>query len=224
MPPRKSCSPTPREEAMGPGLDRIRLVYADPETAFRAMRFEAVLRSVAARSNAAARSSRTRELRSACAAATGLLAGKRRREDGASPRPMSGAARDIERYLRDARARRLKDRLGRGAGAAPARLDRHPALSPAATVLEGARRHRPQRPAGGARLCARRPHGQGRDRRASTRRSGAVRRAERCSATARGPPAVPLFDKAADGLAPAEQQKLADGLAGHARRPAARRP
>jgi len=119
---------------------RFRLVYADPEAAFRAANVDAMLKDPTAAKSTSARLANEPESFGALKGKTGLLASRADREDRSTARLNAPAlARDLERYLemRESAARRLE---------AEERALRHrvsidiPALSPSArSVLERVR-------------------------------------------------------------------------------------
>ncbi|MFG1316385.1 Ti-type conjugative transfer relaxase TraA [Xanthobacter autotrophicus] len=190
---------------------RFRYVFADPETAFRAMNFDAVLSDPAAAKTELDRLVLDPQALGPLKGKTGLLAGKADREDRrVAELNVPALKRDIESYLnlREAAVQKLQ---------ADEQAMRHrvsidiPALSPAAhRVLERVRDaiDRNDLPAAlGYAISNREVKGEI----DGFNKAIAERFGERTLLTnAAREPAGKIFDKAADGLAPGERQKLAE--------------
>lgn len=113
---------------MGGGFIRFRYVFADPETAFRAMNFDAVL----ADKDSATQTLQKLEAEPASIGPlrgkTGIFASKAEREARrVAEVNVPALKRDIERYLQMRESVACGTRR-RGKGAAPACLDRHPGV------------------------------------------------------------------------------------------------
>jgi len=190
---------------------RFRYVFADPETAFRAMNFDAVLSDRTAAKTTLYRLVSEPQALGPLKGRTGLLAGKADREERrVAELNVPALKRDIERYinLREAAVQKLQ---------AEEQAMRHrvsidiPALSPAAhRVLERVRDaiDRNDLPAAiGYAISSREVKGEI----DGFNKAIAERFGERTLLTnAAREPSGKVFDKAADGLAPGERQKLAE--------------
>jgi len=190
---------------------RFRFVFADPEAAFRAMNFDAVLTDPSAARTTLERLVNEPATFGPLKGKVGLLAGKSDREDRRIAQVNAPAVkRDIERYLR------LRQTVVQKIEAEEQTLRRRvaidiPALSPAAhLVLERVRDaiDRNDLPAALGYALA--------DRMAKAEIDGfnkaiTERFGEPMLLTnAAREPSGKLFDRAADGLAPGERQKLAE--------------
>ncbi|GLS35009.1 conjugal transfer protein TraA [Mesorhizobium tianshanense] len=190
---------------------RFRYVFADPETAFRAMNFDAVLSDPARAKEAFQRLVSEPATLGPLKGKRGLLAGKADREDRRiAELNVPALKRDIERYLRLRETAVQKFEAEEQAMRLRVSID-IPALSPSSTqVLERVRDaiDRNDLPAALGYALA--------DRMAKAEIDGfnkaiAERFGERMLLTnAAREPSGRLFDKAAEGLAAGERQKLAD--------------
>ncbi|UOK73385.1 Ti-type conjugative transfer relaxase TraA [Ancylobacter polymorphus] len=189
---------------------RFRYVFADPETAFRAMNFDAVLSDPASAKTALDRLVSEPQALGPLKGKTGLLAGKADREDRrVAELNVSALKRDIERYLNLREAAVQKLQTDEEALRQRVSID-IPALSPAAhRVLERVRDaiDRNDLPAAvGYAISNREVKGEI----DGFNKAIAERFGERTLLTnAAREPSGKIFDKAADGLAPGERQKLA---------------
>lgn len=190
---------------------RFRYVFADPETAFRAMSFEAVLSDPATAKTALHRLVSEPQALGPLKGSTGLLAGRADREDRrVAELNLPALKRDIERYLtlREAAVRKLE--AEEQAKRLRVSID-IPALSPRSTqVLERVRDaiDRNELPAALGYAISKREVKAEID---GFNKAIAERFGERMLLTnAAREPSGKLFDKAAEGLAPGERQKLAD--------------
>jgi len=190
--------------------NRIRLVYADPESAFRAMRFEAVLSNATEAQQRLERIERMPDSFGPLRGKEGLFASKAdRQERDVAKVNVRALRRDIERYIRTRET--MLNKL-----TAAEQTERHrvsidiPALSPSASmVLEKVRDaiDRNDLPAALGFALA--------DRMAKAEidafnKAVGERFGERTFlSTAAKEAQGPLFDRAALGLAPGEKQKLA---------------
>jgi Ti-type conjugative transfer relaxase TraA len=192
-------------------LTRFRFVFADPETAFRAMNFDAVLTDPSTAKATLERMVSEPATISPLKGKVGLLAGKANREDRRIAVVNAPALkRDIERYLRLRQTAVQKIEVDEQTLRRRVSID-IPTLSPAAIqVLERVRDaiDRNDLPAALGYALA--------DRMAKAEIDGfnkaiTERFGERTLLTnAALEPSGKLFDRAADGLAPGERQKLAE--------------
>ncbi|RWI34081.1 Ti-type conjugative transfer relaxase TraA [Mesorhizobium sp.] len=190
---------------------RFRYVFADPETAFRAMNFDAVLSDPAAAKAALDRLVSEPQTFGALKGRTGLLAAKADREDRRiAELNVPALKRDIERYLRLREAAVQKLEAEEQAKRLRVSID-IPALSPTTQrVLERVRVaiDRNDLPAALGYAISNREVKAEIDR---FNKAMAERFGERMLLTnAARELSGKVFDKAAEGLAPGERQKLAD--------------
>ncbi|MEZ5784485.1 MAG: Ti-type conjugative transfer relaxase TraA [Rhizobiaceae bacterium] len=189
---------------------RFRMVFADPETAFRAMNFDAVLTDPAAAKMTLERLAQEPAKIGPLKGKTGLLVGKAEREARRIAEVNSPALkRDIERYLRlrqsavqkiEAEEKTLRHRVS---------ID-IPALSPSAHLVLERVRDAIDRNDLLAALGFAIADRQAKAEIDAFNRAIAERFGERILLTnAARDPAGKLFDKVADGLRPVEKQKLA---------------